>query len=169
MSIASEISRLQGAKADLKTAIESKGVSVSSATKIDGYAALVSSISQSGSGVGDLSNYSEQTITPSDATYIMLNNPFTVRPKIILLSCASDSEAATTANMIFAGAYCIDGVGASGSINTNNVLVPTGYYSADDSTTNTRYGMYNGQIRINRVSAAIQFSTNTAYTLKIYG
>lgn len=41
MSIANEIQRLQGAKAELKTAIESKGVSVPSATKIDGYAALV--------------------------------------------------------------------------------------------------------------------------------
>lgn len=48
MSIASEISRLQGAKADLKTAIEGKGVTVPSATKLDGYADLVDAISQGG-------------------------------------------------------------------------------------------------------------------------
>lgn len=45
MSIASEISRLQTAKAGLKTAIEGKGVTVPSATTLDGYAALVDEIS----------------------------------------------------------------------------------------------------------------------------
>lgn len=50
MSIASEISRLQTAKADLKTAIEGKGVTVPSSTKLDGYADLVGSIEQGGGG-----------------------------------------------------------------------------------------------------------------------
>lgn len=45
MSIASEITRLQGAKADLKTAIEAKGVTVPPSTKLDGYADLVDDIS----------------------------------------------------------------------------------------------------------------------------
>lgn len=45
MSIASEITRLQTAKADLKTAIEAKGVTVPSATKLGGYADLVEQIS----------------------------------------------------------------------------------------------------------------------------
>lgn len=48
MSIATEITRLQTAKADLKTAIEAKGVTVSSATKLDGYAALVGKITTGG-------------------------------------------------------------------------------------------------------------------------
>lgn len=48
MSVASEITRLQNAKADLKTAIEGKGVTVSSSTKLDGYADLVDSIQQGG-------------------------------------------------------------------------------------------------------------------------
>ena len=50
MSIASEISRIQTAKADLKTAIENKGVTVPSSTKLDGYADLVDSIEQGGGG-----------------------------------------------------------------------------------------------------------------------
>lgn len=49
MSITSEINRLQTAKADLKTAIENKGVTVPSNTKIDGYADLVDSIETGGS------------------------------------------------------------------------------------------------------------------------
>ena len=37
MTIASEISRLQCAKADIKTSIENKGVSVSSSLTLDEY------------------------------------------------------------------------------------------------------------------------------------
>jgi hypothetical protein len=44
MSIADEILRLQQAKADLKTAIEAKGVTVPASTTLDGYAALVDQI-----------------------------------------------------------------------------------------------------------------------------
>lgn len=50
MSIATDLTRLQTAKADLKTAIEGKGVTVPSATKIDGYADLVDSIQSGGGG-----------------------------------------------------------------------------------------------------------------------
>lgn len=49
MSVQSEINRLQTAKADLKTAIENKGVTVPSSTKLDGYADLVDNISGGGS------------------------------------------------------------------------------------------------------------------------
>lgn len=52
MSIASEITRLQNAKADLKTAIEGKGVTVASSAKLDAYPALVESIS--GGSIEDL-------------------------------------------------------------------------------------------------------------------
>lgn len=45
MSIASEISRLQTAKADIKTAIEAKGVTVPSNAKLDDYDTYVSQIS----------------------------------------------------------------------------------------------------------------------------
>jgi len=44
MAISDEIARLRQAKADLKTAIENKGVTVPSSTKLDGYADLVDSI-----------------------------------------------------------------------------------------------------------------------------
>ena len=53
MSIASEITRIQGAKASLKTAIEGKGVEVSSDALIDKYADHVYEIEQAGGGGGD--------------------------------------------------------------------------------------------------------------------
>ena len=50
MSIANEIQRLQSAKADIKSAIEQKGVTVGDGT-IDTYASLISLISGGGSGL----------------------------------------------------------------------------------------------------------------------
>ena len=44
MSVSSEITRLTNAKAAIKTAIEGKGVTVPSATKLDGYANLIGAI-----------------------------------------------------------------------------------------------------------------------------
>ena len=49
MAISDEITRLQQAKADLKTAIENKGITVSSSTTLDNYADLVDSIVAGGS------------------------------------------------------------------------------------------------------------------------
>lgn len=44
MAVQTEITRISTAKANIKTAIEAKGVTVPSSTKLDGYASLVSSI-----------------------------------------------------------------------------------------------------------------------------
>lgn len=52
--ISEEIIRLQAAKADIKQAIEDKGVEVSSNTKLDGYAELINDIS-SGGIIGSIS------------------------------------------------------------------------------------------------------------------
>lgn len=49
MAISDEITRLTNAKAAIKTAIEGKGVTVPSATLLDGYAALITSIPSGGS------------------------------------------------------------------------------------------------------------------------
>ena len=46
MSIQNEITRLENAKADLKSAIEAKGIPVSQSTKLDGYAELLGDINQ---------------------------------------------------------------------------------------------------------------------------
>lgn len=52
MSIQSEVSRLQSAKASLAAAIEAKGVSVPETTKLDGYSDLVEQIEAGGGGGG---------------------------------------------------------------------------------------------------------------------
>lgn len=65
MSIASEITRLQTAKADIKAAIEDKGVTVPSAATLDDYADYVSAIS--GGGGGGIS-VSKTTVRIKNAT-----------------------------------------------------------------------------------------------------
>jgi len=73
MSIATEITRLQNAKASIKTSIENKGVTVPSATKLDGYSTLIDSIQTGGGGISvdDLA----QNLQPSGA--ITLSNSVT--------------------------------------------------------------------------------------------
>ncbi len=67
MSVATEIQRLQGAKASLKTSIENKGVTVPSSTKLDGYSALVEQIQQGGDtdGMNGFLSVESKTISTS--------------------------------------------------------------------------------------------------------
>ena len=62
MSIATEISRIQSAKADIKTAIEAKGVTVPSSATVDTYDDYVSQISGGGGGITMPSNLSAATL-----------------------------------------------------------------------------------------------------------
>lgn len=64
MSVSSEISRLETAKANLKTAINNKGVSVSETATLDTYAAAVNSIATTGS---DIKVYNLSALTTAAA------------------------------------------------------------------------------------------------------
>lgn len=63
MSIATEIARLQNAKASIKSSIENKGVTVSPSATLDDYSALIDAIS---SGGGSGLEYETGTYTPSE-------------------------------------------------------------------------------------------------------
>lgn len=77
MSIATEITRLQTAKDDLKTAIEAKGVTVPSATKLDGYAALVGQIT-TGGGESKNAQVVQGTTRTSSSTMTAIGSELTV-------------------------------------------------------------------------------------------
>lgn len=62
MSIATEITRLQNAKASIKTSIENKGVTVPSATKLDGYSTLIDSIQTGITPTGTISITTNGTV-----------------------------------------------------------------------------------------------------------
>ena len=73
MSIETELTRLQGAKSDIATAIAAKGVTVPSSTLLDGYASLIAQIPSGGGGgvtVESLSVTQNGTYTaPSGTAY----------------------------------------------------------------------------------------------------
>ena len=50
MSISTDLTRLQSAKAAMKTAIQNKGVTVTDGAKLDAFAALIDSIPAGGGG-----------------------------------------------------------------------------------------------------------------------
>ena len=50
MSISTDLTRLQSAKAAMKTAIQNKGVTVPDGAKLDAFAALIDSIPAGGGG-----------------------------------------------------------------------------------------------------------------------
>ena len=62
MSIADDLTRIQGAKADLRTAIQGKGVTVPSSAKIDAYPDYVDAIQQG------------STLTPTAGDYPVVGN-----------------------------------------------------------------------------------------------
>lgn len=63
MSISTEISRIQTATADIKTAITGKGVTVPTGSQIDDLPALITSIPSGGGSGGDLDALIQRTIT----------------------------------------------------------------------------------------------------------
>lgn len=66
MAISTEIARLQQAKADIKTAIEAKGVSVPSSAKLDAYDGYIAAIPQ-----GSAPSLQSKTATPSTSQQVI--------------------------------------------------------------------------------------------------
>lgn len=91
MSIATEISRLQGAKADIKTAIEAKGVSVPSSAKLDVYDTYIAQISGGGGGGGFTRGYA--SVVCDDRDYLEFTG-ITEAPAafIVTLDLSGDSS-----------------------------------------------------------------------------
>lgn len=92
MSLQTELDRIEGAKADIAAAIIEKGVTVPATTKLDGMAALISSI-EAGSGGGEL-QYKTGTFTPAQEA--LSTNSITVtglgiKPKIVYIRFDDDN------------------------------------------------------------------------------
>lgn len=93
MSIATELTRIQTAKANLKTQIEAKGVSVPSTATIDTYATYVQAIPQGGGGGGtDYFKITNRTATAGTITIA----PATGSPEPIVFKTSTDGTNWTT-------------------------------------------------------------------------
>lgn len=132
MSIASEITRLQTAKANLKTSIEAKGVTVPSNATLDSYSGYVDSISSGGGAVSTLYvrdfptirfGYSPFTSIPSNVSFTGVTNfsqMFTYSKLTSISQGDIDCSSGTNFTSMFDG--CGDLASVAG-LNTSNGLV----------------------------------------------
>lgn len=132
-SIATELTRIQTAKADIKTAIEAKGVQVPSNALIDTYDTYIGQISGGGGGQAeqDLKDLIERDITsitiPSGTTSIG-NYAFNY--------CRSLTSVTIPNSVTSIGQYAF-----AGCNNLTNITIPNGVTSISDCTFQYCYGL----------------------------
>lgn len=86
MSISTEITRLQNAKAAIKAAIEGKGVTVPDATLLDGMASLIESIETGGAQIYETDITPAVDVLGSDSsTWITISHNLGVIPRILII------------------------------------------------------------------------------------
>ena len=127
MSIASEITRLQGAKASIKSAIEAKGVTVPSNALLDSFATYIAQISGGGStGL----EYETGTYTPAQdiaVPTINFSNTHSTPPSIVIMSDATNTyDSTSNSNVFFCYVYAASLLDAE----------------LKASTSSTQYGFY---------------------------
>lgn len=89
MSIANDLLRLQGAKADIKTAIEGKGVTVPSSAKLDDYADLID-------GITTTPSLQSKTATPSTSQQtITADNGYDGLSQVTVSAIQTETKSAT--------------------------------------------------------------------------
>ena len=122
MSIQSEITRIEGAKNNIATAIEGKGVTVPASTKLDGYASLVNSISAGPSSSdailrvliynGATISMTKGNVTLTPTTRTSSNDQYYEVALFVIESSKFDSQNAwiltsTINNLTYSGSICI--------------------------------------------------------------
>lgn len=125
MSIASEISRLQTAKADIKTAIEAKGVTVPSNATLDTYDTYVAQIS--GGGGNNDADWLTRSITS-----INIPSNITTIGSYALAYCQGLTSVTIPSNITTVDRYAFYGTGLT-SINLPNSVTSIGIRCFDST------------------------------------
>ena len=162
MSIASEIERLQEAKADIKSAIENKGVSVPSSALLDTYNTYIAQISGGSSGLTYETGTYEPTVDTPRAT-ISFSNNHTIPPTFLTIYDATGTNLADTNSniaMTYVDLYRLAGVGYPYNANTSAMRYATIHYlyrgtSATSINTGTTHFQYNSD---NTTSSGTSYS-----------
>lgn len=148
MSVQSEITRLENAKAAIKAAIEGKGVTVPDTTLLDGMAALIESIEAGGgnaSAFGSITPASNGPITITHNLGDGYNTDRKIKGKTTILIVA-----AANAN-ITAGVYSM-------------CVVGTKYRESDNSNSSSSYTRW-GNGYIHTTLPSITSATSDSFTI----
>ena len=124
MSVQSELTRLETAKAAIKAAIEGKGVTVPDTTLLDGMAALIESIEAGGGAMYTGS------ITPSETreAYLGVNHNLGVIPNFAAMYVLDDDASVTDhAYLRVKAAFCTD-------VNDKSTICGAGVYRKSGGT-----------------------------------
>lgn len=126
MSVQSEITRLENAKAAIKAAIEGKGVTVPDGTLLDGMASLIESIEAVGGGI----NATAGTITvSSDVNDYVLTHGLGEVPKFFVIGMIENYSSLKGKTNIMIGAYGFSDANTQYRIGaSSNSYSPTGVY-----------------------------------------
>lgn len=156
MSITSEISRLSSAKADLKTAIQAKGVTVPTNAKLDDYDTYVGQITTPNLQSRTVSpSTSQQTITPASG-YNGLSS-------VTVNAATLQSKSATSNGTVTAdsGYYGLSSV----TVNVSGSSMPTPTVGWNPVVANYNLKGYGGTISSNQSVMSITVPVAGTYTI----
>lgn len=189
MSIATEISRLQTAKADIKTAIEDKGVTVPSNALLDTYDTYISQISSASSSWKLLAtkefSVSTTSTSASSVGYIDCGSEASTKDKIIYIR-VRDKAGKRAGYFIGSDNFIINTNKANGSTSAQTTILraihrysTSSQYGLYTTSSSTGYGVYaysvvnksadNGRINIySRYNSTNSLTINGTYLVEVY-
>lgn len=140
------------------------------------YATAKVNVPQAGAGIGELTAYQQIKVTPilvpatEEQGRIVTNNPLGVKPKIIIVRCADDSNAMANIGFIRSGLFDVSsGGGIVHGINKANGNA--GYNSMTDDgsgNVNMKFTANESTISLFHYNGNITWDLNTEYTVDIY-
>lgn len=162
MSLSTEITRIETAKADIAAAIEEKGVTVPDDTKLDGMAALIVSI-EAGSTEAktELTQIAMSTISGNGTNQITYKHNTGIKPLAIYISAAGTK---TTNQVINMAAFNVGTTLTGTQVNTTSSS--SSYNIGTASTTLVVWD--ENTVTIKASDSSAKFVSGKSYSVRLY-